>query len=79
MKHLFAGAIALAVLAAGAATAQTERPSPYPQGGYQQDQRPGYERGDGGYRHDAGYRHDHGRRACHWSHYYHHRVCRWYQ
>ena len=45
MKHLFAGAVALSLLLAGAASAQTDQPRPDQPGGYQQDQRPGYDRG----------------------------------
>ena len=48
MRHLFAGALALSLLVAGAASAQTDQPRPDQPGGYQQnqgyhqDQRPGY-------------------------------------
>ncbi len=76
MRHLFAGAVALSLLLAGAASAQTYQPRPDQSGGYQQDQRPAYDRGHDQYRHNEGYRHDDGRRACYWRH--HHRVCRWY-
>lgn len=86
MRHLFAGAVALSLLFAGAASAQ-DQPRPDQQSGYQQDQRSGYSRdqqyrdnhdrggnqmGDRRERIDGG---DGGHRACHWRH--HHRVCRW--
>lgn len=50
VKHLFAGALALSLLVAGAASAQYVQPRPDQPGyqqnqGYQQDQRPGYDRG----------------------------------
>jgi hypothetical protein len=51
MRHLFAGALALSLLVAGAASAQTDQPRPDQPGGYQQnqgyhqDQRPGYNGG----------------------------------
>jgi opacity protein-like surface antigen len=50
MKNLFAGAVALSLLVAGAASAQTDQPRPDQSGGYhqdqhhQQDQGPGYDR-----------------------------------
>ncbi|HLZ84389.1 MAG TPA: hypothetical protein VKQ54_12550 [Caulobacteraceae bacterium] len=90
MKHLFAGALALSVLLAGAASAQTYQARPDQPGGYQQDQHPGYDRGqqyqdnrdhqtgDQRYGETRGYdryRHDDGRRSCYWRH--HHHVCRW--
>ena len=80
MKHLFAGALALSLLVAGAASAQTDQARPDQPGGYQQDHRQGYDRGqqyqdNRDHMSDRGRDHQ-GRRSCHWRH--HHRVCRWY-
>jgi Ni/Co efflux regulator RcnB len=79
MKHLFAGALALSLLVAGAASAQTDQPRQDQPGGYQQDQRHGDDRGQqqqDNRDHRGGYYHANGHRACHWRH--HQRVCRWY-
>ena len=86
MRHLFAGAVALSLLFAGAASAQNDQPRQDQPGAYQQHQDNRDQRGadqmgdhrDGVDRGHDGYRHDRGRRVCHWSRAYHHRVCRWY-
>jgi hypothetical protein len=68
LKILLMSALALSVLAGGAASAQTYDHRADQQGAYQQ----GGDRHDGGDRRDYGHR---GHRSCFWRH--HQRVCRW--
>lgn len=89
MKHLFAGAVALSLLVAGAASAQTDQPRPDQPGAYHQDQGPGYDRGQPnpdnrdhagdrmGERRDDGYRHDGYRHDDRYRHHDGRRVCHW--
>jgi hypothetical protein len=85
MRNLFAGALALSFLLAGAASAQTDQPRPDQPGayqqspGYHQDQRAGYDQGQQ-YRDNGdgmGRGRDAYRRHSGYRHDQGHRVCHW--